>query len=742
MPVANETVALDQSKIVDETTGIQKPALDVFWMDKVDFIEFSPLPTTDDQASLEEWADRLAFIEEDLKRLLRQPYHKFWSQMVFDSSLHLCLDSYLRHAPRCFDVLTHVPEQYQDSLKHVHRLVFMAFLRIATHKESKEHFITPDIFGNILYENFLFDVPKLMDLCVLYGTGNAKLLTKMINNVFSQQPKYTDDLKAVIPTIFEVFDSISSRCGVPEYEAKVSQNAHGKNGLLIMPVVDVKDMLHYLADIAQSLIAFIEIYTPAAEVFSEAGFVNRLAALYEGVVPQLKTALKERQWETRELKVTIKNQLRFAESSIIELCHSLLNRTCIQQILENSDSKGIVQKKSEDFLDAISSILAEKLFVADFDEKHSIEADLQLLQQIDQDNVLDGNRVRFILDGVRATKRKDKKSKTNDITENVGAKAGGEDPRMMAVAVKADDDVGVSAESVDARYESEAYLQEFAGVAVPTDVEISSMISSVQDLLPDLGDGFIEACLEEFNFDVSQVIDKILEEKLPASLNGLDHKMARSVKPKEETLLSQRNNIFDNDEFDVFNKKAALDKSRVHKGKKKEENVEKLLEDKSHVKGMKDLYTELGYTYDNEYDDEYDDTYDTINVGATDADSADELADERAFTTPRILQQINRKSVNDGARYEVTEELPEDPGPPRDEFVQNPAVLREKREQRYQQRQKEKSKTRQDNLKGKPKGQGQDNSTVQARRRKEANKSQRSNHNRKAMASKKMAKGM
>lgn len=64
--------------------------------------------------------------------------------------------------------------------------------------------MTPSVFGEILYENFLFDIPKLFDLCVLYGEGNKQLLTKMIDNIFTQQPKYNDDLAQTINTFGQV----------------------------------------------------------------------------------------------------------------------------------------------------------------------------------------------------------------------------------------------------------------------------------------------------------------------------------------------------------------------------------------------------------------------------------------------------------------------------------------------------------------------------------------------------------
>ena len=52
----------------------------------------------------------------------------------------------------------------------------------------QESFLTPSVFGEIIYENFLFDIPKILDLCVLFGKGNSQLLHKMIGELRSKAP--------------------------------------------------------------------------------------------------------------------------------------------------------------------------------------------------------------------------------------------------------------------------------------------------------------------------------------------------------------------------------------------------------------------------------------------------------------------------------------------------------------------------------------------------------------------------
>lgn len=69
-----------------------------------------------------------------------------------------------------------------------------------------------------------------------------------------------------------------------------------------------------------------------------------------------------------------------------------------------------------------------------------------------------------------------------------------------------------------------------AAAALPpsvSGVELDSLISQVKDLLPDLGEGFILACLEHYCYDPEQVINNILEERLAPALSQLDRSLDR-----------------------------------------------------------------------------------------------------------------------------------------------------------------------------------------------------------------------
>lgn len=116
------------------------------------------------------------------------------------------------------------------------------------------------------------------------------------------------------------------------------------------------------------------------------------------------------------------------------------------------------------------------------------------------------------------------------------------------------------------------------------DMKTAQLISQVLDLFPDLGEGFVEACLRHYSGDIEQVTNHLLEDSLPENLAQLDRSMSRlpieSVTDDQPTAmmevltlennseLQKRRNIFDNDEFDVFAGKK-VDQKQVHRGKLK-----------------------------------------------------------------------------------------------------------------------------------------------------------------------------
>ncbi|XP_037584147.1 activating signal cointegrator 1 complex subunit 2 isoform X4 [Cebus imitator] len=649
--------------------------------------------------------------------------------VIFDETLQKCLDSYLRYVPRKFDEWVAPAPEVVDMQKRLHRSVFLTFLRMSTHKESKDHFISPSAFGEILYNNFLFDIPKILDLCVLFGKGNSPLLQKMIGNIFTQQPSYYNDLDETMPTILQVFSNILQHCGLQGDGASSTPQKLEERGRLTpndMPLLELKDIILYLCDTCTTLWAFLDIFPLACQTFQKHDFCYRLLGDL---------------WQ----------RLSHSRKKLMEIFHIILNQICLLPILESSCDN--IQGFIEEFLQIFSSLLQEKRFLRDYDALFPVAEDISLLQQAS--SVLDETRTAYILQAVESAwegvdRRKATDAKDPSVTEEPNGERNG-----VAVTAEAVSQASSHPENL----EEEECMGAAAAVGLAVcGVELDSLISQVKDLLPDLGEGFILACLEYYHYDPEQVINNILEERLAPTLTQLDRNLDREMKPDPTPLLTSRHNVFQNDEFDVFSRDS-VDLSRVHKGKstRKEENTRSLLNDKRTVAAQRQRYEQYSVVVEEVllqpgeslpyhsvyYEDEYDDTYDGNQVGANDADSDDELISRRPFTIPQVLRtkvpREGQEEEDDDEEEEADEEAPKP-----DHFVQDPAVLREKAEARRiaflaKKGYRHDSSTA---VAGSLRGHGQSRETTQERRKKEANKATRANHNRRTMADRKRSKGM
>lgn len=122
-------------------------------------------------------------------------------------------------------------------------------------------------------------------------------------------------------------------------------------------------------------------------------------------------------------------------------------------------------------------------------------------------------------------------------------------------------------------------------------IEIISKITALNDIFPDLGMGFLEAVLMDVEQDVELATMQILEKQFSPQVDRLDRQLARKfhilavpavaisgnlgndsddsshTAVLEKDMLTERNNVFDGDEFDMMN--GNVDMSLVHRGKAK-----------------------------------------------------------------------------------------------------------------------------------------------------------------------------
>lgn len=130
---------------------------------------------------------------------------RFWSNVVFEPSMLNMLVSVLQESPPFYE-LDNFPDQtdMREALNTLQHLVLLTFLRLVTTRETSKDYQDPVSQGNILYENYIFTVAIIWDLCQLYGRDNGNTVEIILKNLFDLQPLYEDDLKKSLPFLSRV----------------------------------------------------------------------------------------------------------------------------------------------------------------------------------------------------------------------------------------------------------------------------------------------------------------------------------------------------------------------------------------------------------------------------------------------------------------------------------------------------------------------------------------------------------
>ena len=323
-----------------------------------------------------------------------------------------------------------------------------------------------------------------------------------------------------------------------------------------------------------------------------------------------------------------------------------------------------------------------------------------------------------------------------------------------------------------------------------------SLVTQVQDLFPELGVGFVLKLLDAYDNDTEQTISHLLDDTLPVHLRNLDRTeqlesipslskdtmiptedSQRRVRPSR-TIVPQRKNVFDNDEFD----RLEIDPSKLHKGRKNAGmTADELLSSQQPTNQKAAILSALA-AFDSD-DDERDDTYDTADVGGSidntiDESSAREKAEEILF--PAFKRNLDMFSRNTETRRSKERAALRERTNMTDEAIEGWAIMLQRDPKRLrhlegeydvsaglQQHSLASSAWRADSEaedadgvmnqnagrgrapdrgggsgrgRGHPSGPASDHSTQVARQRKDANKGSRANHNRRDQRARKVAR--
>ncbi|KAH8246433.1 hypothetical protein KR026_011448 [Drosophila bipectinata] len=667
-------------------------------------------------AALEEWTFTAKNCQQDFEFLLGLRQHEFWSYMVYEESSMAAIVTFLQRANPYYvqhdtnqDKETHEAiELYGQLLDLVVRLV----TRLVTSQESDTEWISPKQHGSLLYTNYLISLPMLFDLIIAVGDAepsNIALLRDIIESVLRLQPDYAKDMKEALAFYENAFLSMQIQVENEGYEG-----AGGGAPLDADLETPYDDVVVFAMDCAYTLHLLLLLRPQLVEMLEELRLVPSIANFYDMTVPMLYRNIHMINPQANSLRWLNETRQQFL----------LVARRVISLQLE--------QGRGQQLVEVLQESLAAQTFVVDYQRQFPVEHDIkQLIRKCPK---VKDYKIDFVISGYQSALS----SCPNGI---------------MADEFLSNPDTEEEEED-NSRTSPVSNPPAVNGGGTTRDLDVE--VTAVLDVLPDLGTGFIRRLLLRYE-NSEQAIAAILDDNLPPDLAQVDRQELYVPPDPQDKLQRQTGvrhyNVHDGDRYDVLTQDKPECIIKLGKGfPGAPRNAEQLLDDKRDLEKLKDRYQQYALVEESplengEYDDEYDDSYEALNDGqappvsllrsrlqAAAASSAYEPQDE----------EVDDEESSDEADTEPAKRNPID-------FCENPEITRA----RYQQRQMAKYGNRGGgggggggggsggaSVVGAPKGQGQSQQTQRNRGQKEAHKSSRANHNRKAGAAFKRSKGM
>lgn len=154
----------------------------------------------------------------------------------------------------------------------------------------------------------------------------------------------------------------------------------------------------------------------------------------------------------------------------------------------------------ESYFKLISTALEDEYFIFDYHNANGIDVQVQLLVETCQE--LDQTRTNYILECLGTLPNSTELLKPKPVPKKAPEAAAGPSKHLPVQTIP---EKGKK----------------------PNADELQELISSVLDTLPHLGDGFVEKCLEHYNYDTAEVISAILDENLASNLMSIPSDMIR-----------------------------------------------------------------------------------------------------------------------------------------------------------------------------------------------------------------------
>lgn len=387
---------------------------------------------------------------------------------------------------------------------------------------SFEHFLAHILCLRIacialLQEKKLLDLPKLLDICAIYSHENEDLTRILVTNAMKAQPHIQDEFPVLLSHFLSIIQTMYQRCS-SSLEVLFSSGGHQDPGSSRLHY-DYLEVMDFINDSVVSLDSFVNAYKHAAVYFSspvESSYGNEelvttLARLHDSLLPSLQRGfniilgtVEDRNKETSsDLLSNVFTSLKMLSTRIAKLGWKLLYFCYLSdEAFQTSYSLPISMKmfppnvedpvvRADILIQTIRDLTGHHThapaaqtwgtFIQNIEKNHNIMSRIELLQKTGWLS-MDDEQFRFI-SGIMMNPPQADVEKKNSTSFAVAGKK-----------MQTDEDAAI----------------------------IESKISQIRELFPEYGKGFLVACLEAYNHDAEEVIQRILEGTLHEELQSLD----------------------------------------------------------------------------------------------------------------------------------------------------------------------------------------------------------------------------
>ncbi|CAK9317084.1 unnamed protein product [Citrullus colocynthis] len=569
-------------------------------------------------------------LNRELSRLLKLNAKEFWREVAMDTSLLEFLDSFLKFRSRWYDfphrgangiVAGVIVGEYELS-----RRVFMVLYRMSSNRDPgaraadslslKDH-------GVLLQGKKLLDLPKLLDICAIYGHENEDLTRILVENAIKSQPSIHETLPSVISHFLGIASVMHQRCN-SSLETLFSSSSHGGSGYSKLQA-DFLEVIDFINDAIVTLDSFVTAYRLAAIFFSSAveiscgneDLLGTLARLHDLLLPSLQQGFQiVLVPQGDEMMSNVATSLKILALRIVRLGWKLLE---------------ICYLGDEVFGNDLPVPVSMKMFPATVEDP-VIRADIliQTLREINgiSQQASDKQLAQTFLQ--RMEKNHSIMNRINSLQNNGWIFVDDEQFDYLSTIVMYTPTSDIKDPSL-----SKAPVMSHISEVDEDAAMLESKICQIKDLFPEYGSGFLAACLVAYNQNPEEVIQRILEGTLHSDLQSLDTSLETMPVPNSSATANNRNDkgkgkLFESSTVDytdqvsrgkdLLSEGASVSSPSVGRFVRKSKNdmpYSETLDNRNEADPVRTAALISQYEYEDEYDDSFDDLGISIAETAT-----------------------------------------------------------------------------------------------------------------------------